>query len=252
MIIPPDPEKDPNFFDPSASTPSLLPPPDRDRDGDDDGNVRHADLAHTRHPYGAHGYDEWSGEQLPPYERRRASSIRSGEVFGDSASMREVSQTVPSGVRSQPTLYIPHASSSRPTSVVYPSHGDPTTSRHFSASLPSLISPSATVHPDPASSSAKLWESTTTTKESRSKRRKVASLIKVSPEVKQFWRRWKRWVIGVSIVIVLGLGLMVGLLVGLKVISGGHAPHSEQTYSPWHDVDGKRTNTEWAVSLLLL
>jgi hypothetical protein len=98
MIIPPDPEKDPNLFTPADSTPSLLLPTL-------DGEIRAPDPAHphSRQAYG-YAYGEWSGEQLPPYEGKRAS--REGDVFSDRQEMTERSASVPRPTTRSPTAIL--------------------------------------------------------------------------------------------------------------------------------------------------
>jgi hypothetical protein len=310
MIIPPDPEKDPNFFNPSASTSSLVPQHleqspdglghgyghgDEYYEGDDD--VRYPDAARTRQNVfgnGSFGSDGWSGEheQLPPYERRRIPSIRNGNgrdgpgievdrnananldpaspfVTPLESSDRSSSETP--RVRSYPIL----ATSTRhpagqgiyrqANTTPYGATRISTTFRASSSSLPSLnaASPSTTIQIDPNTSSSKLWESSSPASSSSTggKKRKrgngkgiaIAGLgivnLNLSPEIKHFWSKWKKWVIGIGVVALVGIGLIMGLLVGLKADLAGKAPPSEKTYSPWHDVDGKKANAEWPVSI---
>lgn len=39
---------------------------------------------------------------------------------------------------------------------------------------------------------------------------------------------------------------MTGLLVGLRVGVDKHVDNSSNSFSPWHDIDGKKANTQWA------
>jgi hypothetical protein len=229
MIIPPDPEKDPNLFTPADSTPSLLLPTL-------DGDIGLPDPAHphSRQAYG-YPYGEWSSEQLPPYERKRAS--REGDVFSDSQEMRE--RSPPPRPRSHPAigniLRDTRAGSPAPLDTLLPV---------ASASTSSLPSPVTTLADNNASTS-KIWEGTDSpVKEGR--RKKVKNALTPAPDIRDCFTRYRKWIIGVVTAILVGLGLMTGLLVGLRVGVDKDSSDSARSYSPWHDIDGKKANTQWA------
>ena len=242
MIIPPDPEKDPNLFTPADSTPSLLLPPSET-------DVRHPDATHP-HPRQAYGYayGEWSGEQLPPYVPKRDS--REGDVFSDRQEVRERNTASPSGpgsatghqhrssrghpavndlVRDSRTLYASPLNTSLPIA---------------GSSTQTLPSPSTTIA-DQNASTSKLWESSTSrSKEGRKGKMKAA--MTPSEDIRDCWTKYRKWIILVIVLILTGLGIMTGLLVGLQVGVADDQNDSSDAFSPWHDIDGKKTNTQWA------
>lgn len=238
MIIPPDPEKDPNLFTPADSTPSLLLTPSEN-------DVRHPDATHP-HPRQAYGYayGEWSGEQLPPYVPKRDS--REGDIFSDRQEVRERSSSsappLPSGARSRAN----HASVNqlmRESRSLNPTPLD-TSLPIASSSAQTLPSPSVTLN-DPNASTSKLWESSTSpSKEGRKGKMKAA--LTPSPDIRDCWTKYRKWTIGVIVLILVGLGIMTGLLVGLKVGVDKDEDVTGDALSPWHDIDGKKANTQWA------
>lgn len=251
MIIPPDPEKDPNLFTPADSTPSLLLSPSET-------DLRHPDPTHPhpRQAYGAYAYGEWSGEQLPPYVPKRES--REGDVFSDRQEVRErnvgglSSPTSPFGTQQQ--------SQSRPRSRAHPAvDGIIRESRSLnplpldtslpiaSASTHSLPSPSTSTSPaDATGSTSKLWESSSSTPTKEGRKGKLKSAMTPSPDIRDCWTKYRKWIIGVIIFILLGLGIMTGLLVGLQAGVKDNSDDTANAFSPWHDIDGKKTNTQWA------
>lgn len=230
MIIPPDPEKDPNLFTPADSTPSLLlSPSERD--------VRHPEATHP-HPRQGYGYvyGEWSGEQLPPYERRRASREAEGDVFSDRQEVRErnllpilTANNTAANARVSRSFNVTPLDTSLPL-----------------ASTSAQTLPSASASPlDPNASTSKLWESSgSRSKEGRKGKMKAA--LTPSPDIRDCWTKYRKWIIGVIILILVGLGIMTGLLVGLRVGVDNADDEDQSAFSPWHDIDGKKTNTQWA------
>jgi hypothetical protein len=57
--------------------------------------------------------------------------------------------------------------------------------------------------------------------------------------------QYRKWIIAIVITILIGLGIMTGLLVGLRV-GVDKVSDAPNAFSPWHDIDGKRANTQWA------
>jgi len=231
MIIPPDPEKDPNLFTPADSTPSLLLPTL-------DGDIRAPDPAHphARQAYG-YAYGEWSSEQLPPYEGKRAS--REGDVFSDRQEMTERSANVPR-TRSQgglnPLLRNSHAVGLAPLDTSLPI-----------ASSSSQLLPSPATTLDGNASTSKIWESSASPlRPKEGKRNKIKAAFAPAPEIRDWWAQYRKWVIGIVITILIGLGIMTGLLVGLNVGVDKGVDGPSNSFSPWHDIDGKKANTQWA------
>jgi hypothetical protein len=229
MIIPPDPEKDPNLFTPADSTLSLLLPTL-------DGEIRQPDATHP-HPRQAYGYayGEWSGEQLPPYEGKRAS--REGDVFSDRQEMGE-RRSAPPRPNSQPGI-------SRPTRNPRVSGlaALDTALPIASASTQSLPSPATTLNAN--ASTSKLWESSTSPSK-EGKRNKIRAALTPDPDIRDWWAQYRKWIITIVITILIGLGIMTGLLVGLRVGVDKTVDNSSNSFSPWHDIDGKKANTQWA------
>ena len=225
MIIPPDPEKDPNLFTPADSTPSLLLPRL-------DGDIRAPDLAHphSRQAYG-YAYGEWSGEQLPPYEGKRAS--REGDVFSDRQEMSE------RNAMPRPRSHIA-VDTLRDSRGLNPLN---TSLPIASSSTQSLPSPATTLNAN--ASTSKLWESSTSPS-TEGKRNKIKEAFTPAPEIRDWWSKYRKWVISVVITILVGLGIMTGLLVGLQVGVDKQDVGPANSLSPWHDIDGKKTNTQWA------
>lgn len=238
MIIPPDPEKDPNLFTPADSTPSLLLSPS-------EVDLRQPDATHP-HPRQAYGYayGEWSGEQLPPYVPKRDS--REGDIFSDRQEVRERSSSsappLPSGARSR----ITHPSVNqlmRESRTLPPSPLD-TSLPIASTSAQTLPSPSTSTT-DPSASTSKLWESSgSRSKEGRKGKMKAA--LTPAPEIRDCWAKYRKWTIGIIIIILVGLGIMTGLLVGLRAGVNKAEDDMGDALSPWHDIDGKKANTQWA------
>lgn len=232
MIIPPDPEKDPNLFTPADSTPSLLLPTL-------EGDIRHPDPAHphSRQAYG-YAYGEWSSEQLPPYEGKRAS--REGDVFSDNRELRERRTPPP-----RPTSHLAVNNVLRASRLAHPAPLD-TSLPIASASTSSLPSPVTTLADNNSNAStSKLWESSDSSSK-EGKRKKVKDALTPAPEIRDCFTKYRKWIIGVVTTILVGLGIMTGLLVGLRVGVDKDASDSTKSYSPWHDIDGKKANTQWA------
>ncbi|WWC72319.1 uncharacterized protein I206_106281 [Kwoniella pini CBS 10737] len=220
MIIPPDPEKDPRLFNPSASTSSLVHPPSEYEDTT----------------------SRWDGESLPPYERRRDSrgsllSQEEHDVFSD--------QHASSSSRSLPGLII-HNLPTHPEPIHSSSPISSSDSLTPTASRPSLLLPHFT---DQASSTlqasgstSKLWESSTTAIPVKRKSTRICGCIPINNAgFQRWWKKWRRWVQGIVVLIFIGIGLVVGLLVGMS-----RNEHRGAAGPPWQkpwmdqDTDGKR------------
>ncbi|WWC92035.1 uncharacterized protein L201_006989 [Kwoniella dendrophila CBS 6074] len=237
MIIPPDPEKDPRLFDPSASTSSLVQPSEFD-----DTTSR------------------WDGESLPPYERRRSSrgSIIScindeDDIFADhhaSASTSSLSTPV-RHVRQPPPLIIhnlPNQSQLRSSPISSSDSLTPTASR------PSLVLPHFNPNPsstlvDPTSSTSKLWENSSSTTSNRSRgKKRICGCLPIPPSTFQrWWKKWKRWIQAIIVLALIAIGLAIGLLVGMNKNNHKPSPATAPWQRPWmdQDTDGKRV-AQWA------
>lgn len=242
MIIPPDPEKDPNLFDPSASTPSLVPPPSEPSDTE----ITPPERARTRNAAFGYPYTNddlglgYNGEALPPYVREGAAA--EGDVFADPPNMRERPINTR---RSTPGIIIPiHNQNDGNHGMDSPDDDLTPIASTSRTHLPAqLQTPSSTA------SASKIWESSTMGLNSGTPSRKgkgkerwsIPLRPKVSPSTRRWWKKWRWWVyVGVALLLA-GLGVMTGLLVGLKANrsrkdAGGSAP--------WKDLtpDGKRQN----------
>ncbi|ODO03023.1 hypothetical protein I350_05867 [Cryptococcus amylolentus CBS 6273] len=246
MIIPPDPEKDPNIFRQSA-TPSIYGAPSE------------------------HSYFEgsaWDAESLPPYEGQRrsrlsvdndlgtapalaGSSSREGDVFSDeNAAQQPQLETRDRGRRPGLGVVIPpepthsyrdrhsptdSAGSLTPTAARASSSSLPSFHTHHGAVLlhggshisrsPSIVSTTRTTLP--VASTSKLWES------SASKEKHV--LFAASPTFRRWWKRWRRWVQGAVVLVLIAVALVIGLLVGMR--QAGVSKHGVSA-APWEDNDG--------------
>lgn len=264
MIIPPDPEKDPRLFLASTSTPSLLLPPDSEP-GSDISDPRNAAFGY---PFtdpdvssGGRPLSIGNGEFLPPYERR------SQALAGESRDMRErdrspgyIGITIPPiPVRSgQFDGFAESEGSITPTASTYATGS---TSRLPIPSEPS----SATTTLPPGSSTAKLWEGTSTTaprsKAARWKGKSRAfmglpierdrnALGSPTKSDQRWWKRYRRWLWAIGVIGMIGIGLMIGLLAGLRGRFHEIMPMA-QSGPAWHDVEpgDSRWSTAW-VSLI--
>ncbi|OCF31593.1 hypothetical protein I316_06792 [Kwoniella heveanensis BCC8398] len=255
MIIPPDPEKDPNLFNASSSTPSLLHAPSEY----DDTTSR------------------WDGdhdtESLPPYEGRRRSRVSivsdDEDVFADSNAApghvvgsspygqytrasgerahdsRLPGLTIPAHPQRVHVSQLPHSSSSPISST---GSLTPTASRP-SVLLPRFNASGSTTlnHSNGEASTSKLWESSSTKPEgssSRAKGKRVCGIIPPPSEgFRRWWKRWRRWAQVVIVIVLVGIGLTVGLLVGMRQNRAKSDKYPKGP--PWmdKDTDGKRVAT---------
>jgi hypothetical protein len=216
MIIPPDPEKDPRLFLASSSTPSLLPSPDSDISDP------------TNHSYGYPFGDEAGIDALPPYERRR--ELNSATPSGVGVTVRPVS--LASGFDESDGSVTPTRSnigegSGSSTRIPLSSGSGPSNSRVSSGST---------------SGWGKRW---------KGKGRAIIldekdSLSTGSSKKEKWWRKYKKWVFGAALAGIIGIGLMVGLLAGLR---GRYKQEMVQAQSgpAWHDVEpgDSRWNLAW-------
>lgn len=254
MIIPPDPEKDPNIFSPSSSTPSLLPPPSEPStdtySSDTDGNsIRAPAAARTRHTNPAFGYpfinDDLGigyaapgGEQLPPYRRAgsiitlpendagaEASPRPSGEVFGDGAALSGTNTPTRNSTtrRSQRTRTAP----ANPT-VVIPA---PAPRVPDDPDLTPTASSSRLPYTQSDASASKLWEG-----HSPSSSRSLFPPL--TPGWRRWWRKHSKWVYVALGLLLAGLGLMIGLLVGMR--AGTDDADKTSSGVPWKDTTGDK------------
>ncbi|WVQ94998.1 hypothetical protein IAU59_002090 [Kwoniella sp. CBS 9459] len=260
MIIPPDPEKDPNIFNASSSTPSLLHAPSEydettsrwDGDHDRDGDL----------------------ESLPPYEGRRRSRMSTTsddeDVFADSnaAPGHHSARVSPYGHHTRdagsrnrnsalPGLIIPALPQRVHVNQLPHSTSSPISSAGSltpTASRPSVVLPrfnasgSTTLnHSSGEASTSKLWENSSTKPEgssSRAKGKRVCGIIPPPSEgFRRWWKRWRRWAQVVIVIVLLGIGLTVGLLVGMRQNEDKSDKYAKGP--PWmdKDTDGKRVAT---------
>ncbi|WVO15747.1 hypothetical protein L204_103409 [Cryptococcus depauperatus] len=261
MIIPPDPEKDPQIFSSSASALSIVAPT-------------------SEHSY----FDgsAWDAESLPPYESRQRRShagpadgpdgacmsteiganAREGEVFSDAnvaRDMGERSRRPDLGLVIPANFLLNHGRDGRQSS---PDSGGSSTpignvargsclptfhATHTSDTLPqqhgevyrssSGNTAQGTSETAVAGSTSKLWEASSTQ-------------LPQNARVRKWWKKWRRWVQVFIILVLITMALITGLLVGMK-----HDNYREQTVSvpPWKDRsdgdgdgdDGRRT-AAWA------
>ncbi len=275
MIIPPDPEKDPNIYA-SSSTPSLVP---------SETSIQPPDAVHHRNTAFGYPFDDgWRGEQLPPYEGNRQNRWSMGPRTSSRNSHRsiddvfsDVNAPIPNR-RQPPNIVIPPIPH-RPVS--YPNPGSPAsssssltptgpTSRAIllgPASSHTGQSPTTTlVSPPGHSSTTKLWESSalsSSSSEGRRRRRKRGNFfclpipsipspsLPLSPRTRKFWNKYKRWIQATLVFLLIGIGLCVGLLVGFKAGAGKSTPDTPAPvgYTPWNDqTKNGRKIMNWSVS----
>lgn len=244
MIIPPDPEKDPNIFSPSSSTPSLVPAP-------------------SEHSY--FGTASWDGESLPPYEGRRRSRIsfaadqssdtrhtREGDVFSDENAthlqeMRERNPRPGLGVVIPATVINPAYQQSPGSSLgsVTPTATGPNASLpSFHSTHPAHSYAESSIVPAsntaPVASTSKLWESPSS-QPSGPTRRILCLSPAASRALYKWWKKWRTWVLVLLVVILVGVALMIGLLLGMH--SSKH--DTGVAIPPWEDNnsndDGKKS-----------
>lgn len=234
MIIPPDPEKDPNAFSASASTTSLVPPPS---DSDSD-SIQPPQPARTRngafgYPYGDDLGVGYNGEALPPYQRER---LEGGNLFADPPVMRE---RVNRFSVTQPSITIP-TTAIRTELQVAPSPLSPDDELTPIAStsttrLPFTVVP---ISGAPASTS-KLWESSSTASTGNVSN---SRFLVPAPSVRRWWKKWRKWVYIAIGLLLAGLGLMIGMLVGVG--TGEHEDQSKDM-AAWKDVSGDGQRANW-------
>ena len=241
MIIPPDPEKDPNIFSASSSQPSFSVPA-----GEYVSTVRHPEPAHSNPAFGYPFRDDssfgFTGEALPPYEGRRdwRRPLNGGERFVDSIddSSRQPTIAIPPLLRSA-------SASSSVNPLVSLSDTLPITAPSQSSST-TLIGPS----------SSKQWESSSPPQTAHRRRFLSVPLpnlpsLPIPPRARKWWKKYRRYVHTVLVLLLIGIGLMIGLLVGLRRVLWSRPPPggSQQPHDP--DNDGRRT-TSWNISVSLL
>ena len=253
MIIPPDPEKDSNAFSPTSSTPSLVPPPSEPSD------IAHPPEAHTRdHPsFGFPFGDDlglgYAGEALPPYQRER-ERLEEGDVFADPPTSQQQQPTPLMRQRSrrsvtlppQPTLsnlvipaqLPPHAGSPiTPESEFTPIASTSASRLPYTTQDTHDQAPSSTA----VDSTAKLWESSSSSS-SRGKHR-AHDHAWFSPASKRRWKKWRKWVYIVMCLLLAGIGVMTGVLVGIKAGERNKEPADKAT--PWSDLSGNGQRSTW-------
>ncbi|ORX40498.1 hypothetical protein BD324DRAFT_606412 [Kockovaella imperatae] len=244
MIIPPDPEKDPNVFNRTESSSSLVLEGLVDED-DDHSNAptvpqRPQIPARARTSNHAFGYpfgDDlglgYSGEALPPYERQRMEGLSSASSSNDDVFADPGSPSSPPLMRERthirPSLIIPGASSSTfiQPSPLTPLDEDLMTASTSTARLPLTAPSSSSSRIDP-----KLWEGSQPSAVDRHK----------TKQWKRWWKKWKKWIYVAAAFLIAGIGVAVGLLVGLKA-ARKTAPIP--TRSPWQENDG---SSAWVTS----
>ncbi|WVQ66817.1 uncharacterized protein L199_005008 [Kwoniella botswanensis] len=218
MIIPPDPEKDPRIFDPSASTHSLVEAPSE--------------------------FDEvtsrWDGESLPPYERRRSSR---GSILTDHEDDHDNIFSDRHATRRPPALII-HDLPTHPRQI---HHHSLASSSSSLTPQPSLVLPHLTHRDNPSTiaSTSKLWEGSSTNL--RNGKKRACGCLPIPPaKFQRWWKRWKRWIQVIVVLVLIGIGLVVGLLVGMNKNSTPKPPIAPWQ-RPWmdQDTDGKRV-AAWA------
>ncbi|KAK8853502.1 hypothetical protein IAR55_004209 [Kwoniella newhampshirensis] len=222
MIIPPDPEKDPNIFSPSSSTPSLLIAPSESS----------FDVA-------------WNDDEfLPPYERRQRRSRASShdaDTVDEHSTPRRTSSSPPqssgfvtSNLQHLPLPHLPHTSSTSTGSLTPTQTGPSSGLSQFNTQTPS---PSTTIAAPLPTSRSKLWEGSSSQSGGKdlTKRRNRALILPVG--VQKWWKRWRRWVQAIVVLILIGIALLVGLLVGTRQAA---AKHSALPKTPG-DKSGRKT-----------
>lgn len=219
MIIPPDPEKDPRLFQASSSTPSLLIPSDSDISDP------------TNHVYGYPFHDDAAVDALPPYERRR-ELVAATPLPGANITIRPVS--IGSGFEESDGSITPTRSNIGIGEGSGSGSGNSTRIPNSTGSGPAWQSAS--------SGWGKRW---------KGKGRAIMidekdSLSTASSRKSRWWRKYKKWVFGAVLAGIIGIGLMVGLLAGLR---GRYKEEMVQAQSgpAWHDVEpgDSRWNLAW-------
>ena len=200
MIIPPDPEKDPNLFSDNSSTSSLL----------DDVITRPRSVF----SFASH---EDHGEALPPYERQRLE----GHLFADPPQMAERRD------RNRPSLILNHPHSTPPSLPLAGSPLSPEAGHEepYASTSTARLPLSAASGSSTAVSSNKLWEGSNSRK------------IRPQRSWRKTWKKWRKWVYLAGALVIAGIGVTVGLLVGLKAGKKSHPPDPSP---PWEDTtDGR-------------
>ncbi|KAL1405249.1 hypothetical protein Q8F55_008875 [Vanrija albida] len=255
MIIPPDPEKDPNLF---AETASVLDedlrlvdvplPPDA---------VYHPSSAPTvlaTYPYGAYSEEDlgaWQ-ETLPPYEGRRVRTRQEEEnTTAAEASTSRIFGAPQQQSRPRASVFVrpsSQASGSSGSSSGLAPYPDLLTSRRPTSSRAVTASPTA-ASVSISDQSTKTWEGLIYTR--RRKRRicgiPVPSLpsVPVAPEVVEIWHKHRKWIIAGSIVLATLLVLTIGLVVGFSTAWAAKYKHKRPPgYRPWYDKGGP-PNASW-------
>ena len=261
MIIPPDPEKDPNIFSATSSTPSLFPPPS-DTDSEDahdpthSGTIAVPSRAHTRNTNAAYGYpfsyaDDlgvgYNGEALPPYRRSSVDSTSNlspdppfpGGAIATGSSVSAVPGALNYGgvpvpaqmrERNQRIVTVPGIIIPPPPAI----HDDETTPTARTAATGESGLPFTTDQTASSTgSTAKLWEGSGT-------QPKKWSAPSMTPAWARWWKKYKKWVYIALGVFLAGLGMMIGLLVGLKA---GAEKKDPTPGVPWKDISGDKRQT---------
>ncbi|WWD19931.1 hypothetical protein CI109_104403 [Kwoniella shandongensis] len=230
MIIPPDPEKDPNIFSPSSSTPSLLNPPSES------------------------AYDvDWEDESLPPYERRqrrsRISSSHEGDVFSDENALPRRTSSSPPRLRTLDSVYqhrSHHRASSSSTGSLTPTGILPIHTSSIQDVHPQNISPTTTLNSPHHASTSKIWEGSSSSQDGKSRKRICGILPPLSAESQKRWLKWRRWVQAVMVLVLIGVGLAIGLLVGLEKAAASR--RGPGPMPPWMDNEpGGKKAVLWGI-----
>ena len=245
MIIPPDPEKDPNIFSASSSQPSFL----LSASGSVS-SIRHPEASHGNTGFGLPFPDDLGfgsmGEALPPYEGRRVRRrpLSGGEGRGDSIddSSRQPTIDIPPRPRrlSASSSINPQASLSETSS----SHNPPIIASSQGSSI-TLIAPS----------NSKEWESSSLPQTAHRRRflsipLPILSSLPIPPRARKWWKQYRRYVHAVLVLLLIGIGLMIGLLVGLRRALLNRPPQGGSQQSRDSDGDGRRT-TSWNITVSL-
>jgi hypothetical protein len=243
MIIPPDPEKDPNLLlTPSTTTLSLVPDPD-------DLGLGYSGLEDDLPPYRGRGSHHGHGNDNDDQEslrlgRRQRRTIGDGhgaeeDVFADPVPSvgREMSQVNSLG-RTIPFSQQPRNNTSTPihrlrlstenarqphnpapshpysyTTSQYASNNNAiASSSRLSLSLPLPLPLPISAHQPhsiPTPPPSKDFESSAYSSYSTSK-------VPISPW-RKFWKRYKRYILGLLVFLLIGLGVMTGMLVGVRL-----------------------------------
>lgn len=222
MIIPPDPEKDPRLFSESRTSVATADLVSLDEPAVPE-VAYHPDFLYTS-PF-TDDYATYPNEALPPYEGQQTDPLAArpspNPRVRRSVRNSDLLVRVTSAASSSSSLGSSSSTSSRATARA---------THHGSAVPINLVDSNDSSATAVGSSRPKVWE-----KPLGSRRRFKAAM---SPELRAFWRRNKRWIVFLIIVAIAAILVAIGLAVGLGVAL-------QQTRPTWSEKQKPTRNTTW-------